>query len=119
MAISTDFPHDKLGYLITGKKRNSLQNYDTRTTFDGRLITRGVRNSSTTYFDVKIKVTQELALIFAIWLRRVNEGQSFNITLNTDNGMVNKVCKWAELPLSPQENDNHWIYSGVLYSGDL
>ena len=116
MAISTDFPHDKLGYVLTGKKRTQLQNYDTRTTFDGQMLTRGVRDSSTVYFDVQIKVTQELALIFAIWLRSVKNGESFKITLNTESGMNEQTCKWAELPLSPQENDNHWIYSGVMYA---
>ena len=119
MAIQKDFPHDKLGYALVGKKRQQLQNYDTRDTLDGRMLTRGVRDSSTVYFDVQIKVMQPLSIIFAIWLEQVKNGESFKIKLNTEGGMIEHTCIWEEVPLDPSESDNFYVYSGTLYSEQL
>lgn len=119
MITPIDFPHDKLGYVLSGKQREQIQKYDTRDTFDGRMLTRGVRDSSTVYFDVDIKVMQSKSLFFAIWLRSVSNGEEFKITLNTESGLTEHTCRWDTMPLTPQEGDNFYVYSGVLYCDAL
>lgn len=119
MTIPVDFPHEKLGYLLVGKQRELMQNYDTSENFDGRMLTRGVRDSSTVYFDVSIKVLQANSIIMAIWLDRVKNGEEFKITLKTEGGMIEHTCRWQEMPLAPNESDNFYTYSGVLYSDQL
>lgn len=114
-----DFPHDQLGSVLVGKSRSQLQNYDVRDAFDGSMLTRESKQSSSALFDVQIKVTQSLASVFSSWISTVKNGESFKITLNTESGMNDQTCKWAELPLSPQENDNYWIYSGVMYADEI
>ena len=52
MPIPIDYPHDILPAPLVGKQRSVQQKYDTRDNFDGKMLPRKKRNSSTVYFNV-------------------------------------------------------------------
>lgn len=119
MPIPTDFPHDLLGAPLLGKKRDTMQLYDTRQNFDGKNLNRQVRDNSTVYFDISFLVPTIKLPLMAMWLETKNKGQTFNITLKSEGGDNTYNAQWVEIPLSPRESQGGYTYSGVIYAEQL
>lgn len=119
MPIPIDYPHDLLPAPLIGKQRSVQQTYDTRENFDGKMLTRKKRDSSTVYFNVSFLVPYEKSQLMALWLEGVDDGQSFKMTLKTEGGFNEYTCKWKDAPINPTESNGYYTYSGAIYADKL
>lgn len=119
MAIPNDFPSDLLGAPLIGKQRQERQLYDVRPNFDGKALTRQKLDSSTVYFEVSFLVPNTKRPLMALWLETKQNGETFNIDLQTEGGTNTYNCFWSEMPINPSESQGYYTYSGVLYAEKL
>lgn len=119
MAIPTDYPHGILPEPLIGKQRNVMQKFDTRQNFDGVDIVRPLHDYSTVYFDVSFLVPVNKKPLFALWLTKVDLGQDFKITLQTEGGFNEYTAHWTVVPENPSESQGYYTYSGTLYADQL
>ena len=92
MPIPIDYPHDILPAPLVGKQRSVQQKNDNRDNFDGKMLTRKKRNSSTVYFNVSFLIPYEKTQLMALWLEGVDEGQQFKMSLKTEGGFNDYNC---------------------------
>ena len=119
MPIPNDFPQDLLGAPLVGKQRQQTQLYDVRSNFDGKALIRQKLDFSTVYFDVSFLVPAAKLPLMALWLETKQNGETFNITIQSEGGFNTYNCFWAEMPLNPSESQGYYTYSGVLYAEKL
>lgn len=119
MPIPIDYPHDILPAPLVGKQRSVQQKYDTRDNFDGKMLPRKKRNSSTVYFNVSFLIPYEKTQLMALWLDGVDEGQQFKMSLKTEGGFNDYNCKWKNPPINPTESNGYYTYDGVIYADKL
>lgn len=119
MPIPIDYPHDLLPAPLVGKQRSVQQTYDTRENFDGKMLTRKNRDSSTVYFDVSFLVPYEKTVLMALWLEGVDDATPFKMTLKTEGGFNEYNCTWKDVPLSPNESNGYYTYTGTIYADKL
>lgn len=119
MPIPTDYPHDLLPAPLIGKQRSVKQKYDTRENFDGINIVRPLHDFSTVYFDVSFLVPTNKKELFALWLTKVDSGEDFKITLQTEGGFNEYIAHWTVTPENPSEAQGYYTYSGTLYADQL
>ena len=119
MPIPIDYPHDILPAPLVGKQRTEQQKYDARENFDGKMLTRKKRDSSTVYFNVSFLVTYEQSQLMALWLEGVDDGQQFKMDLKTEGGFNQYTCTWKTPPINPTESNGYYTYTGELYADKL
>lgn len=119
MAIPTDYPHGILPEPLLGKQRSVMQKYDVRENFDGEAMVRPKRDFSTVYFDLSFKVHTNKKPLFALWLTKVDKGQQFKITLQTEGGFNEYTAKFTVVPENPIETQGIYTYSGTIYADKL
>lgn len=119
MPIPIDYPHDILPAPLVGKQRTEQQKYDARENFDGKMLTRKKRDSSTVYFNVSFLVPYEQSQLMALWLEGVDDGQKFMMDLKTEGGFNQYTCTWKTPPINPTEANGYYTYTGELYADKL
>jgi len=119
MPIPIDYPHDILPAPLIGKQRSVQQKYDARDNFDGKMLTRKKRDSSTVYFNVSFLMPYEKTQLMALWLEGVDGGQQFKMSLKTEGGFNDYNCKWKKPPINPTESNGYYTYDGVIYADKL
>ena len=119
MPIPIDYPHDILPAPLIGKQRSVQQKNDNRDNFDGKMLTRKKRDSSTVYFNVSFLIPYEKTQLMALWLEGVDEGQQFKMSLKTEGGFNDYNCKWKTSPINPTESNGYYTYDGVIYADKL
>ena len=119
MPIPIDYPHEYLPAPSVGKQREVQQKGDPRDNFDGKMLWRKKRNSSTVYFEVSFLVPYEQSQLMALWLEGVDNGQQFKMELKTEGGFNEYTCTWKTPPINPTEANGYYIYSGTLYADKL
>lgn len=120
MTIPIDYPLGILPAPLVGKSRSQIENFDLRDNFDGRQISRQVRNTSPVFFDVQFRVQKYQALQFQIWLENVSNFEPFTIPLKTEGGTIDHVCQIQNPRSTPQESRGDvYTYSFTLYAEQL